>query len=90
VWALLDPLSRAAQRIAPVLEFLERTLRPSIQARARRSVSGCTCCGAAPGRALAQGLWCFRASLEGALQAALSSCARTQTPLTVPYCTASS
>lgn len=32
VWAVLDPLSRAAQRAAPLLEFLEQTLQPSIQA----------------------------------------------------------
>ncbi|KAK9830935.1 hypothetical protein WJX81_007880 [Elliptochloris bilobata] len=31
IWAVLDPLSRSAQRTAPLLEFLERTLRPSIQ-----------------------------------------------------------
>lgn len=30
IWAVLDPLSRSAQRTAPLLEFLERTLQPTI------------------------------------------------------------
>lgn len=35
LWAVLDPLSKTAQRVAPVLEFLHRTLRPTIKARQR-------------------------------------------------------
>ena len=33
VWAVLDPLSKTAQRVAPVLQFLADTLQPSIKAR---------------------------------------------------------
>ena len=32
IWAVLDPLSKTAQRVAPVLQFLADTLQPSIKA----------------------------------------------------------
>ncbi|BDA49281.1 UDP-glucose:glycoprotein glucosyltransferase 1 [Coccomyxa sp. Obi] len=31
IWAVLDPLSKTAQRVAPVLQFLADTLQPSIK-----------------------------------------------------------
>jgi hypothetical protein len=33
ILAVLDPLSKAAQRAAPILDFLRRTLAPAMQAR---------------------------------------------------------
>jgi hypothetical protein len=30
IFAVLDPLSKPAQRVAPVLDFLRRTLQPAI------------------------------------------------------------
>jgi hypothetical protein len=31
IWAVLDPVSKTAQRVAPILDFLRKTLRPSIK-----------------------------------------------------------
>lgn len=47
VWAVLDPLSKTAQRVAPVLQFLADTLQPSIKASpsfAWQTISLACCC----------------------------------------------
>lgn len=33
VWAVLDPLSKVAQRLAPILDFLRRTLALTMKVR---------------------------------------------------------
>ena len=44
IFAILDPLSKTAQRIAPVLEFLQKTLQLSLQvSHILHYVIPCTC-----------------------------------------------
>ena len=44
IFAILDPLSKTAQRIAPVLDFLQKTLQLSLKVRhLLQHISACTC-----------------------------------------------